>query len=81
MKENKTLISTEMKNLGGQKAYSEVGSVDISMFCNGPLTMFNTEEDIWCAVGTHSLFFESAKKKLVPMSIGDGTHVCIIFLL
>ena len=39
MKENKTLISTEMKNLGGQKAYSEVGSVDISMFCNGPLTV------------------------------------------
>lgn len=65
MKENETLISTEMKNLSGQKFYSEVGG-DIS----GSVMdhqLFNTEEDIWCAMGTHSLYFESAKKKLVPV--------------
>ena len=39
MKENKTLISTEMKNLGGQKAYSEVVGIDISVFCDGPRTV------------------------------------------
>lgn len=38
MKENETLISTEMKNLSGQKFYSEVGGVDISVFCDGPPT-------------------------------------------
>lgn len=38
-------MSTDMRNLGGQKAYLEIGDVGIFMFVVDYWLMFNTEED------------------------------------
>lgn len=40
MRQNRinTLMTTELRNLGRQKAYPEVRDVDIFMFCGAPLT-------------------------------------------
>ena len=35
-KREQTLISPEVRNLGGQMAYLKVRGVDISVFCDGP---------------------------------------------